>query len=77
MKRYIYLFSLLIFLFLQSFKSIDDKNLLRTYHLTKGVTKSDYLDKTIIVKHKNVSLKGVKTFDTGNPKNTFKLKMNF
>jgi serine protease len=77
MKRYLYLFSILIFIILQSFKSIDDKNPSRIYHLPKGVTKSDYLDKTIIVKYKNVPLQGVKTFDSGNSKNSSTLKINY
>ncbi|OAQ42145.1 hypothetical protein A5893_03245 [Pedobacter psychrophilus] len=76
MKKYFYLFSVIILVVFKSLAFGTEKDSLRTYHLPKGVNESDYLDKTIIVKYKNVPLQGVKTFDTGNNKNSSLLKIN-
>lgn len=77
MKKSLYLIAFALVIISQSFRYADDQPTLRKYRLPNGVSAKDYLSKTLIVKYKNVQLKGIKTFDTGDKNKPSIIKISY
>ncbi|MEO5910555.1 MAG: S8 family serine peptidase [Pelobium sp.] len=76
MNKSLILIAITFFFTFQSFGFTEDPAV-RTYRLPNGLTAKDYLPKTLIIKYKNVQLKGIKTFDTGDKRKPSILKISY